>query len=69
MTKHDDDRIQAEITARHLIQDALDDLTSSRAIWRLVDAVGLLSEQYTGSCGRAYPTGRGYQIIREVVTP
>jgi len=35
------------------------------AVWRLVDAVGILSTYYPEAIGVAMPTGRGFKIIRE----
>lgn len=48
--------------AQTLINQALTDLSSESAIWRLVDAVGLLSEYHKTAIGRYTSTGRGYRI-------
>jgi hypothetical protein len=53
-----------------LIVDALSNLRShapAKAVWRLVDAVGLLIErhQLQDEVGAGQCTGRGWQIIRK----
>lgn len=54
-----DDRAEAA----RLITQAMTDLGGESAIWRLVDAVGLLSDHHHTAIGRQCGTGRGYRII------
>lgn len=56
-------------SVRSLVGDAIDKIDDGRpeevkrAIWRLVDAVGLLSELHKDVIGASSPTGRGYQVV------
>ena len=53
---------------RHLVEAALAELyagnlDTERAMWRLVDAAGMLSEHYPEAVGVGEITGRGYRIV------
>ncbi|MFA4972127.1 MAG: hypothetical protein WC683_05910 [bacterium] len=50
---------------RQLLQAAVDSIDvgdTESAVWRTVDAAGLLAKHYPDAVGVAERTGRGYQI-------
>lgn len=52
---------------QHLVRQSLELIGTEGeegAVWRLADALGILSEHYPQAIGKECPTGRGYQIIR-----
>ena len=56
---------------RGLVRAALDDLMGNNdglelALWRLIDAAGLLSTHYPGAIGVIVPTGRGFQLTARI---
>ena len=59
-----DENVQEARALIHQAVGRINEGDSEAAVWRLVDAVGLLSEFFPYSIGVDCPTGRGYQIVR-----